>query len=161
MLNQTPAPNEIVPDFSAPMTGDSAFNLSDQRGKNVVVYFYPKDNTPGCTAQSIGFRDSYSAFQKANTEIFGVSRDSMRSHDNFRMKFDLPFQLISDADETVCNLFGVIKNKKMYGKPVRGIERSTFLIDPTGRMVKEWRGVSVPGHVDEVLQAVELLDSNQ
>lgn len=161
MLNKTPALDEAVPDFSAGMTGPASFSLSAQKGKNIVLYFYPKDNTPGCTAQSIGFRDLYAEFQNTNTEIFGISHDSLKSHDNFRTKFDLPFPLISDVDESVCALFDVIKSKKMYGKPVRGIERSTFLIDPAGRMVKEWRKVSVPGHVDEVLQAVEQLNRNK
>jgi len=155
----TPSIDQTVPDFSAPATGDSTFTLSAHRGKTLVLYFYPKDNTPGCTAQSIGFRDHYESFREANAEIVGVSRDSLRSHDGFRAKFELPFPLISDADEAVCTLFNVIKNKKMYGKSVRGIERSTFLIDPAGKLVKEWRGVSVPGHVEEVLKAARALDS--
>lgn len=160
MSNQTPSLEQPVPDFSAAVTGDAPFSLAAHRGRKLVLYFYPKDNTPGCTAQSIGFRDLYASFQKANTEIFGISRDSLRSHDGFKRKFDLPFELISDTDETVCSLFDVIKNKKRYGKVVRGIERSTFLIDPTGKLVKEWRGVSVPGHVEEVLEAAKALDSN-
>jgi peroxiredoxin Q/BCP len=149
--------DKTVPPFSAPMTGDRTFALSDYRGKNVVLYFYPKDNTPGCTAESMEFRDEYAQFQRANTEIFGISRDSIRSHEGFKEKLAMPFQLISDADETICNLFNVIKLKTMYGKQVRGIERSTFVIDGTGKVVKEWRGVKVSGHVGEVLEFVKAL----
>jgi len=155
--DNNPILNEPVPDFSAAMTGQASFSLSAFRGKNLILYFYPKDNTPGCTAESIDYRDLYPEFQKANAEIIGISRDSIRSHDNFKAKLELPFPLISDPDESVCNLFGVMKTKKMYGKPARGIQRSTFLIDPAGRLVKEWRGVSVPGHVEEVLQAAQTL----
>ena len=143
-----------VPQFSAVMTGGKDFQLSDYSGKNLVIYFYPKDNTPGCTTESIAFRDAYSDFQQANTEIFGISRDSLRSHDGFKNKLALPFELISDPDETLCQLFNVMKMKNMYGKQVRGIERSTFVIDATGTLVKEWRGVKVAGHVDEVLEFV-------
>lgn len=143
-----------VPDFSAPMTGDKTFRLSDYAGKQLVLYFYPKDNTPGCIAESMRFRDLIEEFREAGAEIVGVSRDSLRSHENFRTKFALPFDLISDQDETVCQLFGVIKSKMMYGKKVVGIERTTFVFDVTGRIVKEWRGVKVPGHVDEVLEFV-------
>jgi peroxiredoxin Q/BCP len=122
-----------------------------------VLYFYPKDNTPGCTTESMRFRDLYSQFKRANTEIFGLSRDSLRSHEGFKSKLELPFELISDPDETVCNLFNVMKIKNMYGKKVRGIERSTFVIDAGGKLVKEWRGVKVPGHVDEVLEYAKAL----
>ena len=146
-----------VPDFSAPMTGARNFQLSDYRGKTVVLYFYPKDNTPGCTTEAMQFRDLHTQFRNANTEIFGLSRDSLRSHENFKAKLEMPFDLISDSEETVCQQFGVIKNKIMYGKQVRGIERSTFVIDGAGKLVKEWRGVKVPGHVDEVLQFVKSL----
>lgn len=149
--------NKTVPNFSAPMTGNQTFELSDYIGKNIVLYFYPKDNTPGCTAESMEFRDEYEQFQKANTEIFGLSRDSVRSHEGFKEKLAMPFQLISDPDETICNMFNVIKMKNMYGKQVRGIERSTFVIDGTGKVVKEWRGVKVSGHVGEVLEFVKAL----
>lgn len=149
--------NKIVPPFSAAMTGDQTFNLAEFKGKNIVLYFYPKDNTPGCTAESGEFRDQYDHFQQANTEIFGLSRDSVRSHEGFKAKLGMPFELISDPDETVCNLFNVMKMKNMYGKQVRGIERSTFVIDATGQVVKEWRGVKVSGHVEEVLEFVKAL----
>ncbi|CAN5907399.1 peroxiredoxin [soil metagenome] len=147
--------NKAVPLFSAAMTGNQTFHLTDYQGKNIVLYFYPKDNTPGCTAESMEFRDKYALFQQANTEIFGLSRDSIRSHDGFKAKLGMPFDLISDPDETVCNLFNVMKLKNMYGKQVRGIERSTFVIDATGKVVKEWRGVKVSGHVEEVLDFVK------
>lgn len=143
-----------VPEFSAAMTGDKAFQLSDYTGKNIIIYFYPKDNTPGCTTESIAFRDLHPQFQQANAVVFGISRDSLRSHEGFKSKLDLPFELISDPDETLCLLFNVMKMKNMYGKQVRGIERSTFVIDGNGKLVKEWRGVKVAGHVDEVLEFV-------
>jgi len=149
--------NKTVPDFSAAMTGDKEFDLADYAGKNIVLYFYPKDNTPGCTTEGIQFRDLYPQFQQANTEIFGISRDSLRSHEGFKSKLEMPFQLISDPDETLCLMFDVMKMKNMYGKQARGIERSTFVIDGAGTLVKEWRGVKVPGHVDEVLQYVTTL----
>ena len=149
--------NKIVPDFSAAMTGDQTFQLYDYKGKNIVLYFYPKDNTPGCTTEGIQFREMYPQFQQANAEIFGVSRDSIRSHEGFKAKLDMPFQLISDPDETLCTMFDVMKMKNMYGKKVRGIERSTFIIDESGKLVKEWRGVKVPGHIDEVLEFVKAL----
>lgn len=151
------AVNMIVPEFSAAMTGDQTFTLSEYRGKTLVLYFYPKDNTPGCTTESMQFRDLHPQFQQANTEIFGISRDSIRSHEGFKSKLELPFELISDPDETLCALFNVMKIKNMYGKKVRGIERSTFVIDGTGKLVKEWRGVKVPGHIDEVLEFVKAL----
>lgn len=154
-MAETPsALNCQVPEFSAAMTGDKAFHLSDHAGKNLIIYFYPKDNTPGCTTESIAFRDLHPQFQQANTKVFGISRDSLRSHEGFKNKLDLPFELISDPDETLCNLFNVMKMKNMYGKQVRGIERSTFVIDGNGKLVKEWRGVKVAGHVDEVLEFV-------
>jgi thioredoxin-dependent peroxiredoxin len=149
--------NLNVPDFSAEMTSGRTFKLSDYRGKNLVLYFYPKDNTPGCTTEGMQFRDLYPDFQAANTEIFGISRDSIRSHEGFRAKLAMPFELISDPDETVCNLFNVMRMKNMYGKNVRGVERSTFVIDGNGTLVKEWRGVKVPGHIDEVLEFVKSL----
>jgi thioredoxin-dependent peroxiredoxin len=144
-----------VPDFSAAMTGEQTFTLSNYKGKTVVLYFYPKDNTPGCTTEGMQFRDLHSEFLAANSEIFGISRDSLRSHENFKEKLGLPFDLISDPDETACNMFDVMKMKNMYGKKVRGVERSTFIIDGVGKLVKEWRGVKVPGHVDEVLEYVK------
>ncbi len=149
--------NLHVPEFSAAMTSEKTFTLSDYRGKNLVLFFYPKDNTPGCTTESMRFRDLHPDFQAANTEIFGISRDSLRSHENFKGKLEMPFELISDPDETVCQTFNVMKQKMMYGKLVRGIERSTFVIDGSGKLVKEWRGVKVPGHVDEVLEYVRSL----
>lgn len=147
--------NMTVPDFSAEMTGGQPFRLADFRGRKLVLYFYPKDNTPGCTTESMQFRDLHEQFQQAGAEVFGISRDSLRSHDGFKGKLDLPFELISDADERVCTMFDVIVMKSMYGKKVRGVERSTFLIDADGRIVKEWRGVKVPGHVSEVLEFVK------
>ena len=149
--------NMTVPDFSAQITGTKPFQLSQFRGKKLVLFFYPKDNTPGCTTESLQFRELYPIFQKAGTEIIGISRDSIRSHEGFKSKLELPFELISDADEMVCTMFDVIVMKSMYGKKVRGIERSTFVIDAAGKIVKEWRGVKVPGHVDEVLEFVQSL----
>lgn len=154
MADTPSALNCQVPEFSAAMTGDKAFQLNDYIGKNLIIYFYPKDNTPGCTTESIAFRDLHTRFQDANTEVFGISRDSLRSHEGFKAKLALPFELISDPDETLCNLFNVMKMKNMYGKQARGIERSTFVIDGNGKLVKEWRGVKVAGHVDEVLEFV-------
>lgn len=151
------AVGQTVPDFNAAMTGEQTFNLSDYKGKKIVLYFYPKDNTPGCTTEGLQFRDLYPEFQAANAEIVGVSRDSLRSHENFKAKLALPFPLISDPEETLCNLFNVMKIKNMYGKKVRGIERSTFVIDEAGTLVKEWRGVKVPGHIDDVLAFVKAL----
>ncbi|HLY96011.1 MAG TPA: peroxiredoxin [Sideroxyarcus sp.] len=127
------------------------------QGKHLVIYFYPKDNTPGCTTEAQQFRDLYDQFRKANCEVVGVSRDSIKSHENFKAKFTLPFELLSDAEETACNLFEVIKMKNMYGRQVRGIERSTFVLDPKGNVRREWRGVKVPGHAKEVLDFVASL----
>ncbi len=149
--------NKPVPDFEAAATGDQTVRLADLRGKNVVIYFYPKDDTPGCTTEGQDFRDQMKAFAELDTEIFGVSRDGLKAHENFRTKFEFPFHLISDKDEALCQLFDVIKLKKLYGKEHMGIERSTFLIDQNGVLRKEWRGVKVPGHVDEVLAAVKAL----
>lgn len=148
---------KAVANFTAAATSDSTVTLADLRGKNVVIYFYPKDSTPGCTTEGQNFRDLYEQFQKANCEIFGVSKDSLRRHENFKAKQAFPFELISDEDEAVCQLFDVIKLKKLYGKEYLGIERSTFLIDEQGKLVQEWRKVKVPGHVDEVLAAVKAL----
>jgi thioredoxin-dependent peroxiredoxin len=149
MLNQT------VPDFELSATSGHTFTLSNYLGKNLIVYFYPKDSTPGCTTQGMQFRDFYSEFQSANTEIVGISRDSLKSHENFKAKFSFPFELLSDAEETACKLFDVIKMKNMYGKQVRGIERSTFVINKDGVLIKEWRKVKVTGHVEEVLSFIQ------
>jgi peroxiredoxin Q/BCP len=146
-----------VPDFSAEMTGGKPFRLSDFRGRTLVIYFYPKDNTPGCTTEALQFRDLHPQFRSAGAEIIGVSRDSLRSHEGFKAKLGLPFELISDPDEAVCQLFDVMVMKSMYGKQVRGVERSTFVIDAEGKIVKEWRGVKVPGHVNDVLGLIESL----
>jgi peroxiredoxin Q/BCP len=146
-----------VPDFSLPSTGGGTFRLSSARGAKLVLYFYPKDNTPGCTAEGADFRDLHAEFRKAGAEVFGVSRDSLRSHEAFKAKMKLPFALLSDAEETACRLFGVIKMKNMYGKEVRGIERSTFVLDAKGVLAREWRGVKVPGHVQEVLNFAKAL----
>ncbi len=145
-----------VQDFSAAATGGDV-RLSALQGSKVVLYFYPKDNTPGCTTQSGDFRDRHDAFRAAGAVVFGVSRDSMRSHEGFKAKHEFPFELISDPQEELCSLFEVMKMKNMYGKQVRGIERSTFVIDASGKLVREWRGVKVPGHVDEVLEYVQSL----
>ena len=147
--------NQPVPDFQLPATSGKQFQLSDYLGKNVVLYFYPKDSTPGCTTQGIQFRDAYAQFQQHNTEIFGISRDSLKSHENFKTKFTFPFELLADTEELACNLFDVIKMKNMYGKQVRGIQRSTFIIDKNGRLVQEWRGVKVEGHAAEVLKFIQ------
>lgn len=144
-------------DFSLPATGGQTFTLSDARGKHLVVYFYPKDNTPGCTTQAQQFRDLYKKFQKTNCEIVGISRDSIKSHENFKAKFTLPFALLSDAEELACNLFGTIKQKNMYGRQVRGIERSTFVFDKDGILRQEWRGLKADGHAQEVLDFVTTL----
>ncbi|MES2258984.1 MAG: peroxiredoxin [Pseudomonadota bacterium] len=143
-----------VSDFSAAMTSGQTFQLSGRAAKATVLFFYPKDNTPGCTTENMAFRDLHEQFQQAGAEVYGVSRDSLRSHESFKSKLGLPFELISDPDEALCQQFGVMKMKQMYGTTVRGIERSTFVIDADGRLVKEWRGVKVPGHVDEVLEFV-------
>lgn len=146
-----------APAFELAATGERTLSLADLRGKNVVVYFYPKDNTPGCTQEGQDFRDLYPEFQKLDTEILGISRDSVRSHENFSAKFEFPFPLLSDQDETVCRLFDVMKEKKMYGKTRIGVERSTFLIDREGVLRQEWRGVRVKGHAASVLEAVREL----
>ena len=144
-----------VPDFSAPATGGSTFRLSAALGKSVVLYFYPRDNTPGCTDEGRQFNELHAKFRKLDCEIVGISRDSLRSHENFKSKLGFSFELLSDENEHVCNMFGVMKMKNMYGKKVRGIERSTFAIDANGFMRREWRGVKVPGHAREVLEFVE------
>ena len=150
-------PGKAVKDFSLPSTGGGTFKRSDLRGKKLVVYFYPKDNTPGCTAEGADFRDRHREFTRAGAEVVGISRDSLKSHEGFKAKMKFPFALLSDADEAVCTLFGVMKMKNMYGKKVRGIERSTFVLDGDGVIAREWRGVKVPGHVEEVLNFVKTL----
>lgn len=147
-----------VPQFSLAATGEQEISLRDLKGKNVVLYFYPKDSTPGCTREGQDFRDNYNKFKRQNTIILGVSRDSIKSHENFKAKQGFQFELLSDKDETLCKLFDVIKMKNMYGKQVRGIERSTFLIDSNAKLKKEWRKLKVDGHVDEVLAAVKELN---
>ncbi len=149
--------NQVVADFTLPATGGVDFTLHPIRSKSLVIYFYPKDNTPGCTTEAQQFRDLYAEFQKAGSEIVGVSRDSIKSHETFKARFTLPFALLSDTDETVCNLFGVMKQKMMYGKQVRGIERSTFVLDDKGIIRKEWRGLKADGHAQEVLAFVQTL----
>jgi peroxiredoxin Q/BCP len=146
-----------IPDFTLPATGGQTFSLSAQAGKIVVIYFYPKDSTPGCTTEGQQFRDLHDQFLAAGAVILGISRDSLKSHENFKTKQAFPFELGSDADEAVCTLFGVMKMKNMYGKQVRGIERSTFVIDKAGVLRREWRGVKVPGHAQEVLDFVNTL----
>lgn len=146
--------NQAIQDFELPATGGKTFKLSDHRGKKLVIYFYPKDSTPGCTSEGQQFRDLHAEFQKANAEVFGISRDSIKSHENFKAKQSFPFDLLSDSDELACALFNVIKMKNMYGKQVRGIERSTFVIDQQGVLCREWRGVKVKDHVQEVLDFV-------
>jgi thioredoxin-dependent peroxiredoxin len=149
--------DQPAPDLTLPATGSKAFRLADAKGRIVVLYFYPKDNTPGCTAEGQNFRDLYPEFQQARADVYGISRDSMKSHESFRTKMSFPFDLLSDADEAACKAFDVIKMKNMYGKKVRGIERSTFVIDDSGIVKREWRGVKVPGHVQEVLDYVKTL----
>ena len=145
--------------FKGEMTGKRDFDLSDYKGQNIVIYFYPRDNTPGCTSEGEDFKDNYKKFKKKNTEIFGVSKDTIKSHDSFKDKFKFPFNLISDPDEKICNIFNVIKEKSMYGKKYMGIERSTFLIDANGKLVDEWRKVKVTGHAEEVLEAAKKLNN--
>ncbi|MCW2267691.1 MULTISPECIES: peroxiredoxin [Pseudomonas] len=150
--------DQPVADFQAQATSGQSISLANLAGKQVVLYFYPKDSTPGCTTEGQGFRDQYAAFQAANTEVFGVSRDGIKSHENFKAKQAFPFELISDKDETLCQLFDVIKLKKLYGKEYLGVDRSTFLIDKDGVLRKAWRGVKVPGHVDAVLAEAQALN---
>jgi peroxiredoxin Q/BCP len=152
--------DQPVADFNAAATSGQQVSLSALKGQQVVIYFYPKDSTPGCTTEGQDFRDQHAAFQAANTVVFGVSRDGMKSHENFKCKQAFPFELISDKDEALCQLFDVIKLKKLYGKEYLGIDRSTFLIDAQGVLRREWRGVKVPGHVDEVLAAAQALNKS-
>ncbi|MED5621738.1 peroxiredoxin [Ideonella sp. BN130291] len=153
----TPALNKTLPDFEALATSGVKFTPHAFAGQAVVLYFYPKDNTPGCTTEAMQFRDRHKDFVKAGAVVFGVSRDNMASHDKFKQNLELPFDLIADTEEKLCHMFGVVKNKIMYGKKVKGIERSTFLIDGDGVLREEWRGIKVAGHVDEVLKAVKNL----
>ena len=156
-MSKTPQIGDKVANFSCPATSDKTISLSDLQGKNIVLYFYPKDSTPGCTTEGQNFRDLYEQFCQLDTIILGVSRDSIRRHENFKAKQAFPFELLSDEDESLCKQFDVIKLKKLYGKEHLGIERSTFLIDKTGVLRKEWRKVKVKGHVDEVLEALKEL----
>jgi len=149
--------NKPLPEFEALATGNESLSNQSLIGQTVVLYFYPKDNTPGCTTEAMQFRDKYKDFVKAGATVYGVSRDNMKSHDDFKEKLELPFELIADTEEKMCHMFGVVKNKIMYGKKVKGIERSTFLIGADGILKQEWRGLKVPGHVEEVLKAVKAL----
>ncbi len=153
----TTALGKKAPDVALPATGEQTVKLSSLKGKKIVLYFYPKDSTPGCTREGQGFRDAYAKFKRAGAVVIGVSRDSLASHERFKEKQGFPFELLSDREEKLCKAYDVIKEKNMYGRKVLGIERSTFLIDPKGVLRKEWRKVKVDGHVDEVLAAVKEL----
>lgn len=157
MTSMTATLDQIVPNFTLPATSNQTFNLEDYRGKTLILYFYPKDSTPGCTTQGIQFRDAYAQLKALNAEVFGISRDSLKSHENFKAKFTFPFELLADTEELACGIFNVMKMKNMYGKQVRGVERSTFVINKEGTLVKEWRGVKVDGHVAEVLNYIQSL----
>lgn len=149
--------NQAAPDFELPATGGGTCKLSDLQGRGVVLYFYPKDDTSGCTTEGLDFSALHAQFQALGWEIFGVSRDTPASHERFKAKFSFPFELLSDVDEQVCEAYGVMKLKNMYGKQVRGIERSTFAISPDGRVARVWRGVKVPDHAKQVLDFVSSL----
>lgn len=149
--------NMLAPDLSLPATGGGVISLAAQQGKKIVLYFYPKDNTPGCTTEGVDFARLHAAFLEAGAVVFGVSRDSVKSHEGFKCKFEFPFELLSDADEKLCDIFAVMKMKNLYGKQVRGVERSTFVFDVSGRLAREWRGVKVDGHAQEVLEFVRSL----
>ena len=153
----TPVLNKALPEFEAVATSGTKFTPHTHTGKAVVLYFYPKDNTPGCTTEAMQFRDHYKDFVKAGAVVVGVSRDNLVSHEKFKANLELPFELIADTEEKLCHMFGVVKNKIMYGKKVKGIERSTFLIDADGVLRAEWRGIKVAGHVEDVLKAVKAL----
>tara|TARA_R110002167_G_scaffold284956_2_gene490136 strand:- start:312 stop:779 length:468 start_codon:yes stop_codon:yes gene_type:complete len=155
-MNQNPTIGEKIPDFIAPMTSNKTFTLHDYQGKTIVLMFYPKDNTPGCTDENKDFAANYKKFQALGVEVFGLSRDSIRKHENFKVKLELPYELISDADEVICNFFNLLKQKSMFGKKYIGIERSTFIISPKGTLQQEWRKVKIEGHVTEVLNALSL-----
>lgn len=155
-----PLLDRVVKDFSAAATGDQSVRLKDLRGQNVVLYFYPKDATPGCTTEGRDFRDLHARFRRQNTRIFGVSRDPIASHEKFKAKQEFPFELLSDPDEDLCRQFDVIKEKSLYGRKFMGIERSTFLIDADGKLRNEWRKVKVKGHAEEVLEAVKSVNKS-
>jgi peroxiredoxin Q/BCP len=152
-----PKLNRVVADFKAQATSDQTIHLKSLRGKNVVIYFYPKDSTPGCTTEGQDFRDLHTTFKRRQTVIYGVSRDSLKSHEKFKEKQSFPFELISDPDETLCRQFDVIQEKMLYGRKYMGVERSTFLIDAAGKLRSEWRKVKVKNHAAEVLEAVKAL----
>ncbi|HVY05382.1 MAG TPA: peroxiredoxin [Burkholderiales bacterium] len=154
---ETPLVGLKVPAFEAASTGNETFTSSAALGSPLVLYFYPKDNTPGCTIEGEQFRDLHADFRKLGCAVYGVSRDSLKSHESFKAKMAFPFDLLSDPDEKLCAMFGVMKMKNMYGRQVRGIERSTFVIDAAGKVAREWRGVKVPGHAREVLEFVRSL----
>ena len=149
--------NKPLPEFEANATGGVRVTNTSHSGQTLVLFFYPKDNTPGCTTEAGNFRDLHDQFIKAGAQVYGISRDSIKSHENFKAKLGFQFELLSDSDEKVCNQFGVMKMKNMYGKQVRGIERSTFVLDASRKLIHEWRGVKVPGHVQEVLEIVKAL----
>lgn len=160
VASKTPAPrmpDKPVKDFTLPSTGGGTFRLAKEKAKIVVLYFYPKDNTPGCTSEGLQFAELHGQFQNAGAAVYGISRDSLKSHESFKAKMGFPFELLSDEDEKVCRQFGVIKMKNMYGRQVRGIERSTFVLDEKRVVRREWRGVKVPGHAKEVLDFVKTL----
>jgi peroxiredoxin Q/BCP len=157
-MTKTVKPGKKIPDIELHLTGDKLVKLSDYVGKPLVLYFYPKASTPGCTTEGLDFTAAINKFRRQSCAILGASRDSLKAQENFKTKQGFAFDLVSDKEEVLCNLFDVIKMKNMYGKQVRGIERSTFLIDKDGKLAKEWRGVKVPGHVDEVLEAVKELN---
>jgi peroxiredoxin Q/BCP len=155
--SESPMQAQAAPDFDLPATGGKRIRLSDFKGRGVVLYFYPKDNTPGCSTEGQDFRDLFHEFRALGWDVLGVSRDGMKSHEIFKAKLGFPFDLLSDPDETLCEAFGVMKLKNMYGKQVRGIERSTFAIAPDGSIARTWRGVKVPNHAREVLEYVRSL----
>lgn len=150
-----PALNRVVPDFKRPATGDQTIHMKALRGNKVVIYFYPKDSTPGCTTEGQDFRDLHAKFRRQKTVILGVSRDSIASHEKFKAKHKFPFDLLSDTDESLCKKFDVIHEKSLYGRKFMGVVRSTFLIDENGKLKQEWRKVKVKGHAAEVLEAVK------
>ncbi len=158
-MSSTPKIGDKIANFSRPATGEKNISLSELRGKNIVLYFYPRDSTPGCTTEGENFRDLHTEFSKLNTVILGVSRDTLKRHENFKNKYAFPFELLSDEDETLCRAFDVIKLKKLYGKESLGIERSTFLIDENGILRHEWRKVKVKEHASAVLQVVKSLNT--
>ena len=151
--------NKLLPEFETVATGGLRVSNTSHLGQVMVLYFYPKDHTPGCTTEAMQFRDKYKDFVKLGAAVFGVSRDNMKSHDEFKQNLELPFELVADTEEKMCHMFGVVKNKIMYGKKVKGIERSTFLINEEGVLTHEWRGLKVPGHVEEVLKAIKSLNA--